>query len=77
MDDIIIQLARLWGYYEGQRDTPEERRFSDELKQWDSEEMANKLQIWSNEIRMFSSYGIDTCEFFEEKRKSFLKTNIL
>jgi hypothetical protein len=71
MNDIIVQFARLWGMHEATVLTAEDEDISDELKQWDSEELYSLLKKWSDEYEKCTD-DIDTVEFFELKVKELM-----
>ena len=66
MDDVIIQFARLWGQREVLVANAKDEKIADMLKSYDSIELRNLLQQWSEEYLFDGEYD-DTVDFFEQK----------
>ena len=66
MSDVIIQFARLWGQREVLIVNAKDEEISDMLKSYDSIELRNLLQQWSEEFLYDGEYE-DTVDFFEQK----------
>ena len=67
MEDLIVQFARLWGQQEVLIINSKDEEISKMLKSYDSIELRNLLQQWSDEFMFDSNENTDTVEFFEEK----------
>lgn len=67
INDIMIQFARLWGQLEATVITAEDEDISDELKQYDSEEVLNIVKKWADEYFSDENDIEDSCEFFYNK----------
>ena len=67
MEDLIVQFARLWGQQEVLVINSKDEEISKMLKSYDSIELRNLLQQWSDEFMFDSNENTDTVEFFEEK----------
>ena len=67
MEDLIVQFARLWGQQEVLVVNCKDEQISKMLKSYDSIELRNLLQQWSDEFMFDSNENTDTVEFFEEK----------
>ena len=73
MNDVIVQFAILWGAKMASPWSREECEISEEMKQYDSEELLKIFSEWAEEYS--ESEAEDTVEFFEEKLAELLRNS--